>query len=371
MSGDFVGHAAWREQRPERLGFDPAAVSEVLRLVASRGGSAQLCVLRGGEVLFDWSFGVAVDMPFLLFSAGKPLTAVLVHQLAEAGALNLDDPVARHWPEFGEQGKQHITIRQVLQHRSGLPYARSLARDALIATDWERSVRTLANARPHWAPGEVPAYHVLSFGFLLGELVQRVTGSPLRDVLRRQLLDPLELHDTYLGTPGDQWRRRVPLRGAGLGPAGVRQLLFNRRIVREAVIPAATVSSTARDLARFYQALLEGRTPTGGRILGPEALAQACTPSSDGELDRVLGKRIRWSQGFQLGGADDDPDRARPLGRLSSRRAFGHNGSNTCIGWADPDRHLVVAYLTDRLQHRLEGSPHQCAVSDAILAGCR
>ena len=319
----------------------------MIELVASREAAAQLCVLRDGELVLDRAFGVEPDAQFLLFSAGKPLTAMLVHRLAGQGAFGLDDPLARYWPEFGARGKDTITIREVLQHRSGLPYAKSLRRDALFAPDWNRSVRALAEARPHWAPGRVPAYHVLSYGFLLGELVQRVTGRPFREVLQAELLDPLGMRHTRLGGPGAS----TPL----TGPLGVRRVLFNQRFFREALIPAATVTSTARDLARFYSAML-----AGGSL-------QARTPSSDGETDRVLGVPIRWSQGFQLGGPAGDPRRARPMGRRSSPLTFGHNGSNACLGWADPTRRLVVAYLTNRLQGGLEGSPHQCAVSDALL----
>lgn len=351
-------------ERPAgELGMDPAAVRTVLDLVSAQGAKAQLCVLRDGEVLLDRAFGVPADAPFLLFSAGKPMLAVLVHRLAEQGVLALDEPLGRYWPDFAAHGKDQVTIRQVLQHRSGLPYAHSLRRDALTATDWDRSVRALAAARPHWPPGQVPAYHVLSFGFLLGELVQRVTGEPLREVLRRELFAPVGLHDTALGAPAGWWPRRVRLGGAGWGEAGVRQVLFNRRAVREAIIPAATVTATARDLARFYQALLDAR------VLTAAGVARACRPSSDGEVDRVLHRTIRWSQGFQLGG-DGEPTRARPMGRLSGRRTFGHNGSNACLGWADPERRLVVAYLTNRLHRGLDGSPHQSAVSDALLAGC-
>jgi len=318
-----------------------------VELVEHRGAAAQLCVLRDGDVVLDRAVGAGPDTPFLLFSAGKPLTAMLVHRLAGQGAFALDDPLARHWPEFAARGKDTITIREVLQHRSGLPYAKSLRRDALLAPDWRRSVRALAQARPHWAPGRVPAYHVLSYGFLLGELVQRVTGRPFREVLRAELLGPLGMRDTRLGGPGPG----VPIGGV----PGVRRVLFNQRFFREAPIPAATMFSTARDLARFYQAMLAG---------GSE---QARTPSSDGEIDHVLGVPIRWSQGFQLGGPAGQPHRARPMGRRSSPLTFGHNGSNACLGWADPSRRLVVAYLTNRLQGGFEGSPHQCAVSDAVL----
>jgi CubicO group peptidase (beta-lactamase class C family) len=313
----------------------------VLALIERPGVAAQLCVLRDGETVLERSVGAGPDEPFLLFSAGKPLTAMLVHRLAGQGAFGLDDPIARHWPEFAESGKDTITIRHVLQHRSGVPYGKSLARDAVLAPDWDRSVRALARAHPRSAPGAVPAYHVLSFGFLLGEVVRRVTGEPFGVVLQREMLDRLGMTATRLGGPGHS----VPLAGR----PGMRRVLFNQPFFRRAAIPAATVFSTARDLAVFYQAMLDD-----------PASIEARTPSSDGETDRVLGVPIRWSQGFQLGGG-------RPMGRRAGRLTFGHNGSNACLGWADPGRRLVVAYLTNRLEGRPAGSPHQGAVSDALL----
>ena len=319
-------------------------VGRLTALIERPGVAAQLCVLRDGETVLERSINAEPDQPFLLFSAGKPLTAMLVHRLAAQGVLGLDDPVARHWPEFGEQGKGTITIRQVLQHRSGLPYGKNLPFDAVLAPNWDRSVRALAGARPRYAAGAVPAYHVLSFGFLLGEVVQRVTGEPFREVLRREVLTPYGMSRTRLGGPGPS----VFLVG------GIRRVLFNQGFFRQAAIPAATVLGTARDLAQFYQAVLDD-----------PAAAEARTPSSgDGEVDRVLGLPIRWSQGFQLGGLS----RSRAMGRLSGPLTFGHNGSNACVGWADPARRLVVAYLTNRLEGPVAGSPHQSEVSDAILS---
>ncbi len=337
-----------------------AALSRAADLVTERGASAQLVVLHRGEVVVDRTWGVPPEVPFLLFSAGKPFVAVLTHKLAAAGVLHLDDPVARHWPEFGAHGKGGITVRQVLQHRSGLPYARSLVRDALACPSWSRSTRALAAATPHHAPGAAPAYHVISYGFLLGEVLQRATGEPLRELMRRELIEPLGLRHTHLGMPRDSWARRVPMRGA----AGPRQLLFNRRILREAVVPAATMTATARDLATFYQALLDGK------VLAPAALTTMLTPSSEGETDRHFGRTIRWSEGFQLGGPDGDPARVRALGRRTSPRAFGHNGSNACLAWADPDRDLVLAYVTNRLHPHGEASEHFCDLSDTIVAAC-
>jgi CubicO group peptidase (beta-lactamase class C family) len=339
-------------------------------LAAARGCPAQLCVIHRGQVVLDESIGCRPDSLFFLFSASKPMTALLVHLLAERGELALDDPVARYWPEFGQRGKHAITIRQVLQHRSGLPVARSMAADALTMTDWAASVRALERAAPAYPPGQVPAYHVLSYGFLLGELVQRVTGTPVRDFLAAELLGPLGLRDTYLGLPAERWERHVPV--SGRGPAELATgLMVNRRAVRQAVIPAASVSATARDLARLYQALLNGGKLGGGRVLRPETIVAARRPSSDGETDRYLKLPVRWSEGFQLGGERGGRRRLggrfSPMGQRSSPLAFGHNGSYVCIGWADQERQLAVAYLTGRLVSRAAGSRHMAAVSDAIL----
>jgi CubicO group peptidase (beta-lactamase class C family) len=342
-------------------------------LAAARGCPAQLCVIHRGQVVLDEAIGCRPDSLFFLFSASKPLTALLVHQLAERGELDLDDPVARYWPEFGQRGKQAITIRQVLRHRSGLPVARNIAADALTMTNWAASIRALERAAPAYPPGQVPAYHVLSYGFLLGELVQRVTGTPVRDVLHAALLGPLGLNDTHLGLPARQWARHVPV--SGRGPAELATgLMVNRRAVRQAVIPAASVSATARDLARLYEALLNCGALGGVRVLAPETIQAARRPSSEGETDRYLKLPVRWSEGFQLGGERGGRERFggrfSPMGQHSSPLAFGHNGSYVCIGWADPERQVAVAYLTGRLVSRASGARHMAAVSDAILTAC-
>jgi CubicO group peptidase (beta-lactamase class C family) len=350
----------------QHAGVDPEALGRLAGLIEGHGAVAQACVMCDGEVIFDRSFGCRPDALFLLFSAGKPFTAVLVHLLAERGQLRLDDPVARYWPEFGRHGKDAVTVRQVLQHRSGIPVARDLWRDALAAASWTRSVHALENARPRYPPGQAPAYHVLSYGFILGEVVQRVTGRDLRAALRAEILDPLGLADTHLSLPAPLWPRAVPVRSSGTG-GRARALVFNRRVVRQAVIPAATASSTARDLARFYQMVLNGGELDGARILASATVAQACRPSADGQVDQFLGLPVRWSQGFQLGGSAAGSARPRAMGRLSGPATFGHNGSNCCVGWADPTRGLVFAYLTNRLTAGLEGSPHLSQVSDTLL----
>jgi CubicO group peptidase (beta-lactamase class C family) len=348
---------------------DAATLDKVVSLVRERGAAAQLCAIRDGQLILDESFGCSPDDLFLIFSAGKAFIAVLVHMLAERGQLDLDAPVVRYWPMFGRNGKHAITIRQVLQHRAGVPVARSIMWDAVNATNWPRSIAALESARQAYPAGQVTAYHILSYGFILGEIVQRVTGTDVATVLRAELLDPLGLNNTFLGLPPELWHRSVPLDPYGVS-GWIRHLLFDRRVVREAVIPAATISSTARDMARFYQMLLQGGELDGVRLLSPATITQARQPAGDGETDRLLGLTIRWSQGFQLGGPGPVPGRPRPMGRISSPDAFGHNGSNCCIGWADPGRRLVFAYTCNRLTNRLEGSPHQSDVSDAMLRSC-
>ena len=138
----------WREHAPEDLGIDPAGLDRALKLVAERGAVAQLCLLRDGAVVLDRAFGCDPRALFWAFSASKPFVAMAVHLLAQRGALSLDDPVAVHWPAFGQQGKDTITIRQVLQHRAGVPVARSVVADGAAMTRWERSVRAIERARP-------------------------------------------------------------------------------------------------------------------------------------------------------------------------------------------------------------------------------
>lgn len=359
----------WTECPPRQAGLRREGLDRALELVRARGATAQLCVLRDGQVVLDRAVGCRPDALFWLFSASKPFVALLVHLLAERGELALDDRVARYWPRFGLHGKDIITIRQVLGHRSGLPVARSRTLDALAMTEWDRSLRHIENASPAWPPGQVPAYHYISYGFILGELVRRVTGAALPDYLAAEFLRPLGLNDIHLGLTGREWHRHVPVRGRGV-PGIVSAAFVNRQATREAVIPAAGLSATARDLARFYQALLRGGELDGVRVLQPQTLQEARRPSSESETDRFLRLPIRWSHGFQLGGPTHGPVTSRPMGQRSSPLAFGHNGSNCCITWADPERQLVVAYLTDALEAGPEGARHQAELSDSIIGAC-
>ena len=331
-----------------------------------RGAAAQICIIRHGEVVLDRAIGCAPDALFAIYSASKPFAALLVHLLAEREQLKLDDPVARYWPEFAQHGKGSITIRHALQHRAGIPVTGGLIGTVLHMHDWTKAIRDVERTKPRWPPGEVPAYHFISYGFILGELVGRVSGRPIRQFLTDELLKPLGLDDIYLGLPDHALTRAVPV--IATHPSEImNQWLTNRRSTRQCVAPAASMSSTAPQLARFYQMLLRGGALAGVRVMRPETVAAARALSSDG-IDGFIKRRVRWAQGFQLGGPNDAHDLTRLLGVTSSPDAFGHAGNASCVTWADPSRDLVAVYLSN-LQHGIDrGIAHLGEISDAAIA---
>ena len=335
-------------------------------MIRARAAVAQLVVLRRGRVVLDRSFGCRPDALFWTFSAGKPVTALTVHLLAERGLLDLDAPVADHWPEFAAHGKSAVTVRNVLEHRAGLG-AVGILGDALVLADRRRATARVAASRLVRPPGTAAGYSPLAAGFVLGEVIRRVSGRPERDVVQELLLGPAGLHDTQLGLPGRLLARAVPVHGTN-PLAAVVAARVNRPTVRRAVIPSAGLSTTARELAGLYRMLLAGGRSGPRRVLAAATVAAALAPSGDDGFDRVAHYPIRWSAGFQLGGPRVVPGTVSPMGAGSSPRAFGHNGSNCCIAWADPDRDLVVVHLTDRIGSPLPDLRYHAAVADRILA---
>ena len=295
------------------------------------------------------------DALFWLFSASKPYAALMVHRLAADGALALDDPVAAHWPAFARNGKDGVTVRQVLQHRSGVAFGRSALSDVLAMSSWDRSIRAIEAARPRWPPGAVPAYHYLTYGFILGELVRRVAGMPV----------PAYLRVALAGSP--RARRDVPRaarRRVGAGHVPIR-----------GVPPVRAVLNRRASWTRSSRAPAWPRRPatwrasTRGCWTGWSTSPRPSRPStSEGEVDRVLRLPIRWAQGFQLGGPSAAPAARQPLGVGSSPRAFGHNGSYACLGWADPTRRLAFGYVTPVFPVSAAGAGHVGRVSDAVLS---
>lgn len=372
---------------PEAAGMSSAGIRAVETLLAEQFAQglhpgAHLLVIRHGQIVLDRGIGLAhaaarrpvqPDTLWLLFSATKPYTAIAVLKLVTEGKLDLDAPIARYWPEFGQHGKVEITVRQVLTHRAGIPNG-AISSQPWLWPSWRLTTRAVAAMSPEYAPGKEVAYHSVTFGWLLGELVRRVDGRSLRRYLQDELFQPLGLRHTYLGLPlrPALWRRRsVPV--AVHSEKQLRQSAFviNLAAIRNAPIPAATGHATVYEHARLYQLLLDRGRWQGKQIFAPEVVDILTTPSNPdpGQMDRVLGKPTRWAHGVSLGGA---PRRgfASFMGQTSSGAAFGHGGLRSLAAWADRDRQLICLYFTNGLLESEASDRRSTDMSDAVLAAC-
>ena len=364
---------------PETAAMDAEAlrsVEELFRRQIEEGlhPAAAVAVYRHGRLVLDLWGGVAdresarpveADSLFVFFSATKPLVAVCLHLLVEAGLCDLDEPVARYWPEFGHNGKEAVTIRHVLSHQGGFPQQPDgFGWDHL--TDWEAAVRAVEEMPLLWRPGEAVGYHPLNFGWAVGELVRCIDGRPIERFLREEITAPLGMTDTYLGLPEEHHERVAALYSMDDEVDPRTAQTFNHPQVRKAVIPAGGGIGTARDLARFYAMMAAGGALDGVRVLAPETVDRATAVQVEGQVDRSLGIPMRWALGFHLGGHRTDL-----FGYNTSPRTFGHGGHGSSVGWADPDLGLGVGILTSGLRGAVPHAVRMAALSDAIRQACR
>ena len=336
------------------------------RLLHRRGGPAHLLVRHRGATVLDERIGVGPGAAFWPFSVSKLWLATLVWALHDDGLLNVDDPVAAHWPEFAAHGKHATTIRDVLRHRSGVPRAGGMLAEVSTMVDWRRATDAIAASRPIRAPHEPPAYEWLAWGFILGETARRAAGleaAELPELLRMRLLEPLGARGTFLGLPEPQRWRAVPFTARDPSSAATATVL-NLPAVRRACIPAGGVSTTAGDAMALLEALRDGGGELGMR---PETVAAMRAPSNAGEFDRYAGSRVWWGQGVQLGHPGPRAFAASAFGRRSSPRAFGHNGSNVSIAWYDPDRELGFVHLSGLIEPFPVNRLRLMAIEDAVL----
>lgn len=317
-----------------------------------------------------------------LYSCTKALTALCALQQVERGALDLDAPVARYWPEFAAAGKHEVPVRWLLSHRAGLPAVKApLSAEALY--DWNAMCQALAAQEPWWEPGTRHGYHALTFGWLVGELVRRVTGRSLGTYFREEIAEPLGL-DLHIGLAASEHGRvaelsEIPVdqldpNGMSLAhviladPQSMAALAFlnppaialgpNNAAWRSAEIPGANGHGGARDLARLYGALACGGDLDGVRVLGPALLRQIATEQSYGP-DLVLQVPTRFGLGVML-------PQDRPDARFSSASAFGHPGAGGSIGFADPEHRLGFAYVMNRMGPHILLDPRATALIDAV-----
>jgi CubicO group peptidase (beta-lactamase class C family) len=387
---------------------DFASVAQVLNRQLRGGvGGGAVCVYHRGECVVDLWGGArdehgtpwTRDTMAPSFSTTKGIASTLLHMLVDRGLVDYDAPVARYWPEFAQAGKAAITVRQVLTHRAGLYHVRQMVDRAHRLRDWEYMVRVLEATAPIHTPGTHTGYHGFTYGYLVGEIIQRVTGASFREVIRRELAEPLGLDGLFIGAPPEAlgraaqllWPRRGLLqfvgaeddRGGGgtvrrvhdllrfvgmpvdlpsiidsLVPRGIASFDFSDAATLMASIPAANGLFTARSLARVYAALAAGGALDGVRLLSRETLAHATQIQPPAASKLVIPFDMKWRLGFH----------AVFTTRGIPRAAFGHFGFGGSGAWACPRRNLAVALVVNSGMGTPFGDLRIARVSGAALA---
>jgi len=381
-----VAHGVWQS------GFAEVATSLDTAVREHGEGGAAVAVYHQGRLVVDAWTGVrdesgtpwTPETLVMAFSTTKGVTSTMLHQCVDRGLLDYDDPVVAHWPEFGVNAKEAITVRQVLCHQAGLYDVTQVASTAAELYDWEHMVAGVASMTPAFEPGSATAYHALTFGWLVGGLIERVTGRAFGDVLATELVAPLGLDGCFVGVPPSELGRVAGLfhdrlraelqRDPAEMVAVARDLGFTVHpdLIAAALpawaadpdvagsvgepLPAGNGCFTARALARLYGALAAGGTLDGVRVLSPETLARA-TEVQSVRADLVLALPIDWRLGYH--------------GVITSAGVlpggFGHSGLGGSGAFADRERDLAVAFLPNGLGGLLTGDARLMEISGAAV----
>lgn len=337
-------------------------------VAAQGGGGAALAVMRDGELVVDLvGGGYRDDTVQLVFSVSKAVTGIAAAHAAEAGLLDLDEPLAAFWPEFDRAATATITTRMVLSHRSGIASLdRALTFDEIIAGVGDEAV---ASQDPYWRPGTRHGYHAFTFGPLLDGVFQRRLGEKVGAYLAREIVEPRGL-DLWLGLPDAVRPRVAPVgylppaisetRAAFVAASGIpagttgalaREMdVYNHPDLLRAGFPSTSGVADARSLARLFAATLDGS------LLGEHAVAGLTTELARG-TDAVLGIETAYSSGMQL-----------PWPQLPwlGARSYGHEAAGGSFAFADPETGLAVAWTTDVFPRMAGASPAGLALVDTI-----
>ncbi|MCC6647619.1 MAG: beta-lactamase family protein [Polyangiaceae bacterium] len=395
---------------------DFEAVASALRLSVPRAGpgGAAVAVYHRGEKVVDLALGTRdrAESPFepdtlaISMSTTKGVTATALHVLVDRGEVSLDAPVARYWPEFAARGKGAITVRHALAHQAGLYLVAPLVERFEDLYDWDAMQRRLADAEPAHAPGAASGYHAFTYGWLIGEIVRRVAGTPtFSEALAELVARPLGLDGLFVGVPEGELARvaeivgvsRLPelsRRGARVGrrlvggalralgaptdvddaagalfPPGITRVDLGSRELRRAELPAVNGHFDARSLAKLYAALAGGGSIDGARLLSRATIEEARRDQSGYfSLCRVIPFPLRMKLGYHR--AISLGVRVPALGTtldvgVASPASFGHFGFGGSGGWADPERELSVGLVTNTFFGRLPMDLRAVAVATA------
>jgi CubicO group peptidase (beta-lactamase class C family) len=344
-------------------------VDEFDRNFAERGETgATLCITHEGRTVVDvWAGTFGQDSISVVHSCTKGATALCAHVLASRGLLDVEAPVVEYWPEYGRNGKESTTVRMMLDHSAGVPvFRRDVARGELY--DWDRVVSFLEDESPFWEPGTRNGYHMINFGWTVGELVHRVSGRGLGQFFQDEIAGPLGI-DFWIGLPEEQEPRVVPLVGFSGAPpkAGERPSRFVQELLRDPQsIPALAMRNIASTNMneRGYRAaeigggggVTNGRGLAGmytplalddGRLVDHETLERMRRISMATNLDATLQMATRFGLGFMV--SMDNRAKADKDSVVLGEHAFGHVGAGGSIGFADPSLGLALGYTMDTM----------------------
>jgi CubicO group peptidase (beta-lactamase class C family) len=344
-------------------------------------GAATSIVIDGETVVDLWAGYVDAnrerpwnrDTIVHVMSTTKGITALVAHRLVERGLLDLDLPVAHYWPEFAQNGKASLPVRYLLTHQAGLP-ALDTWQPVGTLQNWATMTTLLARQQPLWEPGSAFGYHAVTFGFLVGEVIRRVSGKTVGQLIREEIAGPLGV-DFELGFGEDVDARVAELLNAAPAPEGVMDLVRsitanpmtvlaraflvaipspdsnnNARAVRACEMPSTNGHTNARALAKIYGALARGGAIDGVQLLSGESVARASEQQVSG-IECVSMAEMSFGLGFALRRPDID---------VPGPATFGHGGFGGSEGLADPGRKLGFGYVMNQLGHT---SPEQFAHS--------
>lgn len=375
---DSVTDFGQGECDPHEVGLTQDKVEQIWRRVSDIYATGaypgvSFCLRKGGKIVLNRALGHArgngpketqfgvktpmtVNTPVCLFSASKAPTALAAHKLAELGSIDLDAPVADYIEEFGQHGKGHITISQVLGHRAGIPVF-DLPKEELkpeLLLEWDRVIELLSETPCPNFVGDM-AYHAITGGFIIGEIVKRTTGEDIREFMRKQFQEPMGMEFFNYGLRPEQRGQNAvnyvsgtpvvfPLSALveeALGAPFDDVVEFsNSGAFQEMIVPAGNMFGTAEELSRFYQMMLDDGMYNGQQICQPETIKRAITPGDGISIDRILKAPMRFSEGFMMG--------MNPAGMYGpmTGSAWGHLGFMHIFGWASPRHDVSCGLMT-------------------------
>ncbi len=387
MSSEIEIHGRYEAE------FAPVAQLMQKQIRRYGGGAAAAAYLDGQPVVDIWGgSGRSDGSPWqrdtmsICYSGTKGIAATALHMLAAEGRADYDAMVADYWPEFGRNGKEQITVRQLLSHQAGLHKLTPLVERITDILDWQLIVSRLEKAYPDFRPGTANAYQAVTFGWLVGELIRRISGLEVPEFVQRRIVEPLGLDGLFLGNADAQMHRlpdfvglpdlqredprplnmdyRVPfwVRGngmrdlwrRGLTPQNAKQL-FTHPAFWRACLPAMNAVATARSLAKMYAALSMGGELDGVRLVSPEIIERAAEVQTR-RADRVTIYPLHWKLGYH---------RTDAL-LLAVPEAFGHFGLGGAGGWANPKLRLSFAFVHSGFPITIIGQTRTVTMTAAV-----